>query len=237
MTEENVQEIDIKQWNPTYDDYLLKTANTAEVVCNWNLLRKILRIKIKELCEQKMADSPGNQIINGESVEDFQMRIWSILDSFDEPPFTIQRLCELTTISHEQHKTVWKYLRAIEKVLLVTSCISSDNDLSMDMMTHFESNIKSKNLIDPLKVKIENPDLDTIFADSKTQNSISNNNSEEGNDIKMTPDNSDNINNKKDTKMEINEYENINKNELNNDKSNNDENNNSNNSNDMDISQ
>lgn len=234
MAEEIVQEIDIKQWNQTYEDYLLKTANTAEVVCNWNLLRELLRFKIKQLCEQKMADNPSNQIINGESIEDFQMRIWSILDSFDEPPFTIQRLCELTTISHEQHKTVWKYLRAIEKVLLVTSCISSDDmdkDLSMDMMTHFESNIKSKNLIDPLKVKIENPDLDTIFPDTKTPSSIPNNNSNDNKDSQMSYENSDNSNNKKDKKMDLNE------NEINKNKSNENENINSINSNDMDISQ
>jgi len=98
MTEEIILEINLKEWDPTYDNYLLKTANTAEVVCNWNLLRELIRIKIKQLCEQKMADNQSNQIINGESIEEFQMRIWAILDSFDEPPFTIQRLCELTTI-------------------------------------------------------------------------------------------------------------------------------------------
>jgi len=224
MTEEPIQKIDTKHWNPTYEDYLLKTATTAEVVCNWNLLRELLRYKIKQLCEQKSANGPSNQIINGESVEDFQMRIWSILDSFDEPPFTIQRLCELTTISHDQHKTVWKYLRAIEKVLLVTSCVSSnDNDLPIDMMTHFESNIKSKNLIDPLKVKIENPDLDTIFP-NKAPTSISNDDSK---DIPMTYENT--IESKKDNKMEINE-DNDNKNIEN-------DSNELTNSNDMDISQ
>ncbi|OUM68333.1 hypothetical protein PIROE2DRAFT_58106 [Piromyces sp. E2] len=231
MTEETMQEVEIKQWNQTYEDYLLKTAMTAEVVCNWNLLRELLRFKIKQLCEQKLADNPSNQIINGESVEDFQMRIWSILDSFDEPPFTIQRLCELTTINQEQHKTVWKYLRAIEKVLLVTSCVSSnDKDLTMDMMTHFESNIKSKNLIDPLKIKIENPDLDTIFANNnKAPSSIPNDNSDGIKDTPMAYETSNKS--KKDNKMEINE------NETDNSKINDNETKNSVNSNDMDISQ
>ncbi|ORX64619.1 hypothetical protein BCR32DRAFT_330560 [Anaeromyces robustus] len=223
MTEENLQEIDIKQWNQIYEDYLLKTSTTAEIVCNWNLLREILRFKIKQLCEQKLNDNSSNQIINGESVEDFQQRIWSILDSFDEPPFTIQRLCELTTVSKDQHKSVWKYLRAIEKVLLVTSCVSTngvDNNLPVDMMTHFESNIKSKNLIDPLKVKIENPDLDTIFSNTKASNDDSLNK-----DTQMSYGGTTDI--KNDNEMEINE------NDQNEDKINS----NSNNSNDMDISQ
>ncbi|ORX46232.1 PPP4R2-domain-containing protein [Piromyces finnis] len=235
MTEETMQDVEIKQWNQIYEDYLLKTAMTAEVVCNWNLLRELLRFKIKQLCEQKLSDNPSNQIINGESIEDFQMRIWSILDSFDEPPFTVQRLCELATINQEQHKTVWKYLRAIEKVLLVTSCVSSnDKDLSMDLISHSDSNIKTKNLIDPLKVKIENPDLDTIFENNnKAPSSLPNDNSDGIKDTPMTYETTTET--KKDNKMEINDNESDNNNDNTKINENNDKN--TTNSNDMDIFQ
>jgi len=44
------------------------------------------------------------------------------MDDFDEnPPFTIQRICELASRPRTHYKTVGKYLRAIERTLLVTS--------------------------------------------------------------------------------------------------------------------
>jgi serine/threonine-protein phosphatase 4 regulatory subunit 2 len=43
-----------------------------------------------------------------------------ILD-YRGPPFTIQRVCELCLRPKEHYKTVGKYLRAVEKSLLVTS--------------------------------------------------------------------------------------------------------------------
>ena len=46
------------------------------------------------------------------------------------PPFTIQRLCELTLCPEEHHPNVWKYLRALEKVLLVTSLQTLSDDIS-----------------------------------------------------------------------------------------------------------
>jgi serine/threonine-protein phosphatase 4 regulatory subunit 2 len=41
------------------------------------------------------------------------------------PPFTIQRLCELCARPKEHYKSVGKYLRAVEKTLLVTSAWDS----------------------------------------------------------------------------------------------------------------
>ncbi|OJA14833.1 hypothetical protein AZE42_00787 [Rhizopogon vesiculosus] len=39
----------------------------------------------------------------------------------DDPPFTIQRICELCVRPQQHYKAVGKYLRAVEKTLLVTS--------------------------------------------------------------------------------------------------------------------
>ncbi|KAI0331120.1 PPP4R2-domain-containing protein [Cubamyces sp. BRFM 1775] len=43
------------------------------------------------------------------------------LDEFDGTPFTIQRLCELCVKPRQHYKYIGKYLRAVEKCLLVTS--------------------------------------------------------------------------------------------------------------------
>ncbi|EIW70043.1 hypothetical protein TREMEDRAFT_14806, partial [Tremella mesenterica DSM 1558] len=48
-------------------------------------------------------------------------RLLQILDDLDYPPFTIQRLAELLIFPTGHHNTLGKYLRAVEKSLLVTT--------------------------------------------------------------------------------------------------------------------
>ncbi|KAF9519748.1 hypothetical protein BS47DRAFT_1379247 [Hydnum rufescens UP504] len=48
-------------------------------------------------------------------------QVFSMLDEFEKPPFTIQRLCELAIRPREHYSLVGKYLRAFERTLLVTS--------------------------------------------------------------------------------------------------------------------
>jgi len=54
--------------------------------------------------------------------EEAKAGIFAQLDEFEEnAPFTIQRICELCIRPQEHYKAVGKYLRAVEKTLLVTS--------------------------------------------------------------------------------------------------------------------
>lgn len=54
--------------------------------------------------------------------EEAKASIFAQLDEFEEnAPFTIQRICELCVRPQEHYKAVGKYLRAVEKTLLVTS--------------------------------------------------------------------------------------------------------------------
>ncbi|KAG6919926.1 hypothetical protein DXG01_013275 [Tephrocybe rancida] len=57
--------------------------------------------------------------------------IFTQLDEFDtNPPFTIQRVCELCIHPRQHYSSVGKYLRAVEKSLLVTSTWHSFPPLS-----------------------------------------------------------------------------------------------------------
>ncbi|KAG6865030.1 hypothetical protein C0991_005576 [Blastosporella zonata] len=57
--------------------------------------------------------------------------IFAQLDDFDtNPPFTIQRVCELCIHPRQHYTSVGKYLRAVEKSLLVTSTWNSFPPLS-----------------------------------------------------------------------------------------------------------
>ncbi|KAF9372515.1 hypothetical protein CPC16_002387 [Podila verticillata] len=54
----------------------------------------------------------------------YHARINQLLNTFTSAPFTIQRVCELLDNPTEHHSSLIKYLRAVEKVLMITSSIS-----------------------------------------------------------------------------------------------------------------
>ncbi|KAI8595409.1 PPP4R2-domain-containing protein [Dissophora ornata] len=59
-----------------------------------------------------------------ETPEGYHGRIDGLLDAFASAPFTIQRVCELLSNPTEHHSNLIKYLRAVEKVLMITSSIN-----------------------------------------------------------------------------------------------------------------
>ncbi|KAF7295048.1 hypothetical protein MIND_01043000 [Mycena indigotica] len=56
---------------------------------------------------------------------DMKMVVFELLDQFESAPFTIQRVCELCLEPQKHYTSVGKYLRALEKTLLVTSTHNS----------------------------------------------------------------------------------------------------------------
>nr|GAT44026.1 predicted protein [Mycena chlorophos] len=56
---------------------------------------------------------------------DMREVVFELLDQFDAAPFTIQRVCELCLEPKKHYTSVGKYLRAVEKALLVTSTHAS----------------------------------------------------------------------------------------------------------------
>ncbi|KAG0366539.1 protein phosphatase 4, regulatory subunit 2 [Mortierella sp. AD032] len=59
-----------------------------------------------------------------ETPQGYHDRIKGLLDAFPSAPFTIQRVCELVSTPNEHHTNLIKYLRAVEKVLMITSSIN-----------------------------------------------------------------------------------------------------------------
>ncbi|KAF9125103.1 hypothetical protein BGW39_007655 [Mortierella sp. 14UC] len=59
-----------------------------------------------------------------ETPQGYHDRIKGLLDAFPSAPFTIQRVCELVSSPTEHHTNLIKYLRAVEKVLMITSSIN-----------------------------------------------------------------------------------------------------------------
>ncbi|KAJ3294126.1 protein phosphatase 4, regulatory subunit 2 [Borealophlyctis nickersoniae] len=145
-----------------FDEILTAIADSCEINHPWAYVKELVKWKIDQnvRTDQKAVEESNK----GEMVGDYLARIWQALDAFEEyvsdtclsfgpvrttdeayshsrPPFTLQRLCELSIRPTEHHKTVWKYLRALEKVLLVTSFDDADHIHGMMDLAPSETSI------------------------------------------------------------------------------------------------
>ncbi|KAH9951230.1 PPP4R2-domain-containing protein [Amylocystis lapponica] len=67
-------------------------------------------------------NEPPKATLNAREATEFKEIIYAQLNEFERsPPFTIQRVCELCIRPQEHYIFLGKYLRAVEKALLVTS--------------------------------------------------------------------------------------------------------------------
>ncbi|KAJ2726430.1 hypothetical protein GGI07_000568 [Coemansia sp. Benny D115] len=66
------------------------------------------------------SDTLGSQ---AKDIRDLEERIGYCLRTFDEAPFTIQRIAELLLWPEKHYKSVLKFLRAVERVVYVTSTV------------------------------------------------------------------------------------------------------------------
>ncbi|KAF7338410.1 hypothetical protein MVEN_02066800 [Mycena venus] len=74
---------------------------------------------------KSLVPAPVNYM-TAEEAEGMKDSVFALLDQFDSnPPFTIQRVCELCLNPKQNYNSVGKYLRAVEKSLLVTSTYDS----------------------------------------------------------------------------------------------------------------
>ncbi|KAJ2888880.1 hypothetical protein FB639_000310 [Coemansia asiatica] len=62
-------------------------------------------------------------VINASEIHDLEERIGYCLRTFDEAPFTIQRIAELLAWPERHYCNVIKFLRAVERVVYVTSTV------------------------------------------------------------------------------------------------------------------
>ncbi|KAJ1532499.1 hypothetical protein HK096_006510 [Nowakowskiella sp. JEL0078] len=89
----------------------------------WELLKELFRHKIILCLICSLAQNTSlftleyDQPQSDESLDDYITSIASLLDDLSDTPFTLQRLAELTIDPFAHYKSVYKYVRAVEKVL------------------------------------------------------------------------------------------------------------------------
>ncbi|KNE64444.1 hypothetical protein AMAG_09466 [Allomyces macrogynus ATCC 38327] len=113
----------VQHWSEDFLTLLTFTSETGKLACSWDWYREIIkgRLLLIVTSENDRATTEGRAL----DVEGINRQLHVIgrhFRSLTEAPFTIQRVCELVLFpGNGQHKTLEKYLRAIEKVVGVSS--------------------------------------------------------------------------------------------------------------------
>ncbi|CAG4945904.1 unnamed protein product [Parnassius apollo] len=108
------------------NDYLAYVARTGDPVYQWSLVKSLFKEKLLNVITDFYETTPGIDIPPYPNVDPFNYDIMKNsllerLDSFTSAPFTVQRICELLTYPRKQYNRVDKFMRAIEKNILVVS--------------------------------------------------------------------------------------------------------------------
>lgn len=108
------------------EEYLRYVAKTGNTLFQWTLVKPFIREKIlnviAEFAEQSaLADIPPYPNVDPFNYEAMKTMLLERFDTFNGPPFTIQRLCELLSCPRKEYNRVDKFMRAVEKNILVVS--------------------------------------------------------------------------------------------------------------------
>lgn len=130
------------------EQYLKSIAATGQTLVPWLKLRPLIARKLEFVIGEFLKGSPGTSSVagvNSDSVsfDEMQSRLVSCVNKFNSAPFTIQRLCELLVDPNKHYKTMEKFMRAIEKNLLVISTVDQFGNKIVKEAVHRESLMSS----------------------------------------------------------------------------------------------
>ena len=110
------------------DEYLTSVANTGKALFAWNKVKPLFKRKLELIIQEFSETCPTENLTRQPNVDLFNFeqmkeRIFEQLESYTGVPFTIQRLCELMVQPKKHYKRIDKYMRGLEKVMLVVSTV------------------------------------------------------------------------------------------------------------------
>ena len=108
------------------EDYLSYVAKTGDPVYQWSIVKCLFREKLLNVITDFYESSPTIDLPPCPNVDPFNYEtmknsLLERLESFPSAPFTVQRLCELLTTPRKEYSRADKFMRAIEKNILVVS--------------------------------------------------------------------------------------------------------------------
>ncbi|MCJ8741777.1 hypothetical protein PDJAM_G00074520, partial [Pangasius djambal] len=117
-----------KETCPILDQFLSHIAKTGETMIQWSQFKSYFLFKLEKVMDDFKASSPEQRGPANPNVEyipfkEMKERILKIVDGYNGIPFTIQRLCELLTEPKRNYTGTDKFLRGVEKNVMVVSCV------------------------------------------------------------------------------------------------------------------
>jgi len=110
------------------ENYLKQIAKTGYTRFPWHNIKTLFKVKLENVIADFSVISPVENVPVQPNVEVFKYeemktRIFEQLESYSGVPFTIQRICELITTPYDYYKRIDKFMRGLERVMLVVTII------------------------------------------------------------------------------------------------------------------
>ncbi|GFO44473.1 cysteine-rich with egf-like domain protein 2 [Plakobranchus ocellatus] len=110
------------------EQYLNGVAKNGETLFQWPLLKPLIVGKMEQVIEELQHGLSSENITSRPNVENVRFdvmrtRIMDAVHKFTGAPFTIQRLCELLIDPRRHYKRSDKFMRGLEKNVLVVSTV------------------------------------------------------------------------------------------------------------------
>lgn len=117
-----------KETCPILDQFLSHVARTGETMIQWSQFKTYFLFKLEKVMDDFKAScpeqrGPANPNVEYIPFEEMKQRILKIVNGYNGIPFTIQRLCELLTEPKRNYTGTDKFLRGVEKNVMVVSCV------------------------------------------------------------------------------------------------------------------
>lgn len=157
------------------EEYLIFIAKTGNTVFPWPKIKPLVRAKLDSIIEDFNTAMPEDQVPKMPNVDTFKFtemkqRIFEQLESYSGIPFTMQRLCELLTKPTRHYKRVDKFMRGLEKVMLVVSTIDPTalgDEEGSSVKDKVEERVERENDRDTEREKERDNDSITMESPSK----------------------------------------------------------------------
>lgn len=113
---------------PVLEQFLCHVAKTGQPMISWSQFKTYFMFKLEKVMDDFHASTPEQRGLHNPNVEyvpfeEMKTRILKIVDGYNGIPFTIQRLCELLADPKRNYTGTDKFLRGLEKNVMVVSCV------------------------------------------------------------------------------------------------------------------
>lgn len=161
------------------EEYLCFVAKTGDPVYQWSVIKSLFREKLinvitefYESCPSvDIPPCPNVDLFNYDTMKSF---ILEKLDTFVAAPFTVQRICELLTTPRKEYNRIDKYMRALEKNILVVSTTEPGSHRTPENGDGFVNGIETEHMQDAANdINIEEMDDSPAWPQKTTQETVS----------------------------------------------------------------